>query len=156
MKSLILIALALISINTSFASDIRGLNSEQIKDLNLCLKKRNLTFNEINGWENQVNRGDRVDTSKPLFHNFNERAGESDEVNGQEVDNGIFVSGLYYIDGQHSFKNAIISNMTFVGDFSQLNFEGACLVNVRFHQAGFFDLMKIRHQADATKNIESI
>lgn len=156
MKTILACILTTLFIFKAQASGIEGLNRNQIDDLNICLAKKGLTYTQVNLWENQIYRGEDADLRHPLFHNFNQfsdRGYNHYEADEENLDNRIFVSGLFNISGRHSFRNAIISNMTFIGDFSELDFEGACLVNVRFYEAGVIDTFKIRHQANYAKNI---
>jgi uncharacterized protein YjbI with pentapeptide repeats len=96
-----------------------------------------------------------VDQDKVLFYNFSIILNKDDDLKKPIFDNAIYVSGFFDVRGSHSFKNAIISNMTFTGDFDKLDFEGACLVNVHFYKASFFQLMKIKRNANFYKNISS-
>lgn len=154
MKSYTLCILALVTSFSTFASDIYGLNSEQINDLNTCLKNRNLSYEEVNQWKNQFESIYFINKEKPLIHNFNQLDNDSFVLSKRNVDNTIFVSGTFDIRGRHSFKNTIISNVTFNGEYDQLDLTGACLVNVRFKNSNP-DMMeqKINTEASYSKNI---
>lgn len=136
-----------------------GLNQDQVDDLIICLKKRGLSFTQINLWKNQIDLGSDIDSTRPLFHNFSKslyKEMDSKTSKTSLFENGIFISGNFVdVKGYHSFKNAIISNVTFVGNFSNLDFKGACLVNVNFDKAGIFEMMKIKTNASFAKNISN-
>lgn len=131
-----------------FASTIDGLNQAQIKDLDICLKKKNLTFAQINKPQMTADL-----LTKPIIHNFNRVINE--QINYTYYSESIIISGLFEINGKHSFKNSIIANVTFIGDYSHLYFEGACLVNVHFQQGSFGEMIRIKYMSNFTKNISS-
>ena len=135
---------------------ITGVKPEKIKDLNkYCLEKKGLSFAVINNWQNQIGRGSYIDHSKPLFHNFAQAAYDDQYPKEAIFNGGIFVSGTFIVKGHHSFKNAVLANITFEGDYSDLDFEGACLVNVRFSGASALEMMKIRHKTKDARNLSS-
>lgn len=139
------------------ADDIRGLNQAQIEDFEICLNKKGLTYEQVNGWKNQYWEPptQNGNSSLRLFHNFNGRLEKPEHTLVSNFDNAILASGLFHTSDRHSFKNAILANMTFIGDYSQLDFSGACLVNVRFYRASLLQVFRIKHQSSYQKNISS-
>lgn len=152
-KLLSFIFFLLLNFTSSHASEIYGLNSEQINDFNICLKKRGLSFEQVNQWENNIYQGTLLNSIYPLYHNFNLREYDIESYAENAFNNAIIASGIFYTTGYHSFENSIIANTTFVGDLSKLNLKNACLVNVRFYHAGVFKLLRIEYQSDYFKNV---
>lgn len=135
------------------AANIGGLSAKQIEDFESCLEKKGLTFNEINNWNNQYYEPPVPRQGFALYHNFIIRLEKPAHTFYKNFDRSIITSGLFYAKDQHSFKNSILANVTFVGDFSELDFSGACLVNVRFHKASLIQTLRIKRNSEFYKNI---
>lgn len=142
-----------LNLNFSFAREIMGLNSEQKSDFNICLHKKRLDFNQVNNWENNYYLGTPISYIYPLYHNFSLHEIDMDIYGDTAFQDAIITSGIFFVNKAHSFSGSTIANVTFVGDFSKLDFSNACLVNVRFYNAGFFKILKIKYQAEYFKNI---
>lgn len=168
--------LMLIMLNTkTYARGIEGLDQQQVDDFNLCLNQQGFSFDQVNQWENsaymisqtpdQTLIQDRSNSHSqspsqnsetdewPLYHNF-KIFKEYINLRGEKTfSNAIIASGIFYVSGEHSFENSIIANTTFVGDLGKLNFKNTCLVNVKFHNASFLTLLKIKRSSSFYKNV---
>ena len=148
MRLLIVAILSLFLTNSLIAATIEGLNQAQINDLDICLKKKKLSFSQINKSQSSV---DILKT--PIIHNFSRVIDEQFDYTHHSE--SIIISGLFQVKGKHSFRNSIIANVTFIGDYSQLYFKDACLVNVNFKQGSFGEMIRIKYMSNYTKNISS-
>ena len=154
-KIFFILTLFILNLSNVWASDIYGLNQKQINDFEICLKQKGLSYSEINRWRNSINLGIPTEGSVKLYHNFVHNNNDLNEYGENAFSNAIIASGLFHIEGDHSFDNSIIANATFIGDYSNLSFKNACIVNVQFNDAGFFTILIIRDEASFSKNIST-
>ena len=153
MKTKIIFLITLFSIN-SFASDIRGLDSDEVKDLDYCSKRlKRISAKKLNSLPNySENLWYGEDLNYILMHNF---IYDMNSFEAYEIDNSAIVSATLRYSKFGKITNSIVSNMTFVGDVSKLDFTGSCLVNVRFPvETSWSVKRKIRKQALYYKNLE--
>ncbi len=137
--------------NLSFASGIKGLSSEQIKDLDICLKERGFSFEEINTWKERYQWG--ADTKMALSHNKIYKEGFLSHFDRNEFDDSILVSLSIKLKTEHTFDDSIISNATISGNIEKQSFKNACIVNVKFVDASDEDIARITSEASFSKNI---
>ncbi|MCO4756171.1 MAG: hypothetical protein KC478_16940 [Bacteriovoracaceae bacterium] len=148
-----LFALLLLAFNPAFGAWIEGLDPDEIKDAEYCTKRLfNLTYKQINSIPNS--RSDLykgVSLDKKMFHNtIEDMYGDYFSMKGS-----ILISATIRHDGHALIKDSVVSNMTFTGDVSRIDFTGSCLVNVRFpKETSWRTKRKIKKQALYYKHLE--
>lgn len=143
----------LLTLNVS-ASSIYGLDEKEKNDATTCLKLlHNLDFEQINRVPNDFRKiYSEKKLERVLLHNFVEELFFEDSL----IENSVIISASLLVNGKAlSFKNTVISNVTLAGDVSNVDFSGACLVNVSLpSKTSFLDYIRIKRQVKFSKNIE--
>lgn len=153
MKKIILLLITSISF-TAMAANIRYLDPNEIKDLDFCSRTlKGMTYNQVNQLENQSVLLDRDgDLNNKLMHNF---IYDMFYYDWYAIDRSIITSATLRFSKNAAITNSVVSNMTFVGDVSKINFKGSCLVNVRFpKETSWRTKRKIKREALYYKNLE--
>lgn len=155
MKKYTLLSLILLGLSySSLGAGITGLDPHEKVDATKCLKRlHNLTYEQIDKVPNDIyeiysNRS----VSRILMHNF-----ITDLVyDNSSIEDSAIISGSLIIDGKKlSLRNTVIANATLAGDVSNVDFTGACLINVSLPtKTSWLEYFKIRRAADYSSNIE--
>ncbi len=141
-------------INSAFASDIYGLDEREKNDATKCLMKlHRISFEEIDRVPNDIDKiYSEKNVQRVLIHNF------VHELSFKEssIEDSAIISGSLIINGRKlSLKNTVIANATLAGDVSNVDFSGACLINVSLPtKTSWIEYFKIRKAARYSSNIE--
>ena len=153
MKKLILTIL-LLNLNLSFAANIKYLDPNEVEDLDYCSRLLlDMSYDEVDERPNHSYLLDRDgELSHKLMHNF---IYDMYYYDSYFIDGSVITSATLRYTRSAKIINSVISNMTFVGDVSGIDFSGSCLVNVRFPKETSWSVKrKIRREAIYYKNIE--
>lgn len=148
-----LLILLILPIQYGITAGIYGLDPNEIEDAEYCTQRLfKLSYEQIDRIPNSI--GDLYkerDLDKKMFHNTIEDM----YYNPFSMKGSILISATIHNPGRSLIKNTVVSNMTFTGDISQLDFTGSCLVNVRFpRETSWSTKRKIKSQATYYKNLE--
>jgi hypothetical protein len=153
MKKLLLLFIAFSTV-TVMAADILDLDPNEIEDLEYCSRKlKNMSYQQVNQLENRSELLDRNgNLNNKLMHNF---IFDMYYYDWYSIDGSIVTSATLRFSKKAAITNSVVSNMTFVGDVSNINFKGSCLVNVRFpRETSWRTKRKIKREAFYYKNLE--
>lgn len=154
MLRLLTLGLIILSSTALQARNIYGLDPDEIEDLDFCARMQHrLSYDKLNSLPNYAENLFRGgDLNNRLMHNF---IADMNNYRSFSIDNSAIVSATIRHTNSAKITNSTISNMTFVGDVSQIDFTDSCLVNVRFPvETSWWTKRKIKRQARYTKNLE--
>lgn len=153
MKSLLLICLSSLSLS-SFGADIKGLDPHEKVDATKCLMKlHGVSYEQINKVPNDLAETfHNPSVEKILMHNFIHEL----VFDESKIENSAVISGSLLINGKKlSLKNTVVANATLAGDISNVDFSGACLINVSLPtDTSWLEYFKIRRSVGYFSNIE--
>ena len=153
MKKLLFL-IPLLNFQFAMSANIEYLDPDEIKDLDYCSKKVvGISYNKLNKLPNNSILLDRDgDLNNKLMHNF---VYDMYYYDHYSINGSVITSATLRFSNSANITNSVVSNMTFVGDVSKINFRGSCLVNVRFPKETSWRIKrKIKKEALYYKNLE--
>lgn len=153
MKNFILIGLFSLSLPV-LSANIEGLDPHEKEDATKCLMRlHKVNFEQINKVPNDLNKTFHdPNVSRILIHNFIHEL----VFDNSKIEDSAVISGSLLVNGKKlSLKNTVVANATLAGDISNVDFSGACLINVSLPTStGWLEYFKIRRAVSYSSNIE--